>query len=90
MLREDHHPDHPMAASTRDPTTDWLLISGNFVAGRVHGPAGGPRRDPHWALLTSGPMQGPGVSAGWAESVEAAKGQLIAAWQVWLGWAELG
>jgi hypothetical protein len=90
VLLKEHHPDHPMSATTCDPMTDWLLISGNFVAGRVQRPAGGPRHDPHWALLASGPMQGPGESAGWAESVEEAKGQLIAAWQAWLGWAELG
>jgi hypothetical protein len=89
VLLRDHDPDHPMPATTCDPATDGLLISGNFVVGRVHRPAAGPRHDPHWALLTSGPMQGPGASAGWAGSIGAAKEQLLVAWQAWLGWAEL-
>jgi hypothetical protein len=89
-LTKDHlAPSHPMLTTTRDPTTDWMMISGGFTAGRVFRPAAGPKHDPHWKLLTSGPMQMPGSSSGWANSIDAAKEELLRAWQAWLEWAEL-
>jgi len=48
VLTRDHFAgDHGMLKTTCDPTTDWLLMSGGFSAGRVHRPADGPRQDPH-------------------------------------------
>ena len=81
--------DHPMMTATCDATTDWLMISGGFAAGRVFRPVAGPRHDPHWMLFTSGPMRMRGTSAGWADSVEEAKANLLRAWHAWLEWAEL-
>jgi hypothetical protein len=78
-----------MLRTTCDTATDWLMISGEFVAGRVYQPANGPRHEAHWMLVTSGPMQMPGSSAGWGESIDAAREQLLASWQAWLKWAEL-
>ena len=69
---------------------EWRLLSGGFRAGRVHRATIGPRRDPRWEVLTSGPMAMLGVSAGWADTVDEAKAQLLDAWQAWLAWAELG
>jgi hypothetical protein len=50
-----------------EDVTDWLMLAGDFVAGRVHRPAEGPRHDPHWMLLPSSPMAMPASSWGWAE-----------------------
>ena len=90
LTKDELPPGHGMLKTTCDPESDWLLMSGGFVAGREHRPAGGPKHDPHWGLLTSGPMAGGVVwSGGWAESIDAAKEHLLAAWQAWLRWAEL-
>jgi hypothetical protein len=87
VLTKDHLPDHPMTTTTGDPTTDWLLISGNFVAGRVHRPAQG--HDPHWRLLGTSSTECPTPQAGWADTIDGAKAALLDAWQAWLEWAEL-
>jgi hypothetical protein len=76
-----------MTTTTGDPTTDWLLISGNFVAGRVHRPAQG--HDPHWRLLGTSSTECPTPQAGWADTIDGAKAALLDAWQAWLEWAEL-
>ena len=68
---------------------DWRLLSGGFLAGRIHRPTSGPRRDLRWELLTSGPMAMPGASAGWSDSIDGAEAALLSAWRAWLEWAEL-
>jgi hypothetical protein len=83
-------PDHPINRTTCEPATDWMLMSGGLTVGRVFRPAAGPKNDPLWMLLMSGPMAMPGASAGLANSIDAAKGELLAAWQAWLEWADLG
>lgn len=60
----------------------WLLISGEFGAGRVY-------RDLHWMLLGMSPTHTPGQRVGRAPSVKEAKAELLSAWQAWLEWAEL-
>jgi hypothetical protein len=73
-----------------DAASDWLMFSGDFVAGHVHRPAGGPRHDPHWILLGTSATEYPDPRAGWANSIDEAKEDLQRAWQAWLEWAELG
>jgi hypothetical protein len=88
VLTKDHRPQLLRLADDR--TTDWLLHSGGFLAGHVHKPAVGPRQDPHWMLLGASSTQCPGPRAGWADSIDGAKEDLLRAWQAWLEWAELG
>jgi hypothetical protein len=86
VLTEDHQPQRFVPAYEEE--TDWLLVSGDFVVGRMHRPPGGPRHDPHWLLMgtrTSVPAE----RGGWADSIEAAKANLLSAWQAWLECAEL-
>jgi hypothetical protein len=68
---------------------DWHLLSGGFLARRVHRPGSGPRHDPHWMLLGTSNTECPGPRAGWAERIEAAKADLMRAWRAWREWAEL-
>jgi len=68
---------------------DWLAISGEFVAGRVHRLTDGPLRGPHWMLFGVSAIDAPGPRAGSAERIDGAKARLLEAWQVWLAWAEL-
>jgi hypothetical protein len=84
---EEFRPE--LLGRAEDPTTNWLLLSGGFVAGHVYRPAVGPRQDPHWMLLGTSPTECPGSRAGWEESIDAAKRHLLDAWQAWLEWAEL-
>jgi len=71
-----------------DDETDWLLLSGSFVVGRVHRPLAGPRHDPHWALTGPRKPQAP-LEQGWTDSIDDAKAKLFGAWCEWLRWAEL-
>jgi hypothetical protein len=87
VLTNDLRPQ--LLAPADDPTTNWLLLSGGFVAGHVHQPAVGPRHDAHWMLLGASNTECPGPRAGWAENIDLAKGQLLEAWHAWLEWAEL-
>jgi hypothetical protein len=87
VLTKDHRPE--LLGLADDPMTNWLLLSGGFVAGHVHQPAAGPRHDPHWMLLGTSATECPGPRAGWAESIDLAKEQLLKAWHAWLEWAEL-
>jgi hypothetical protein len=88
VLTKDHRPE--LLGRAEDPTTNWLLLSGGFMAGHVHRPAAGLRQDPHWMLLGTSSTDCPGPRAGWAESIEEAKADLLNAWLAWLEWAELG
>jgi hypothetical protein len=86
VLTKDHRPQ--LLAPADDATDDWLLVSGEFVAGHVHRPAGGPRRDPHWMLLGKSTTEcRAGVPAGPTTSMS--EEYLLGAWQAWLEWAEL-
>jgi hypothetical protein len=60
---------------------DWHLLSGGFLAGRVRRPTNGPRHDPHWMLLGTSATECPGPRAGWGDSADAAKEDLLRAWQ---------
>jgi len=69
--------------------TDWVLMSGGFVVGRVHRPLIGPRHDPYWALTGAHTPQAGFEQRGWAQSIEDGKSKLFSAWCAWLRWAEL-
>jgi hypothetical protein len=86
VLTKDYRPQH--MAPAHEEATDWLLISGGFVVGRVQRPSDGPRHDPHWSLLGT-TKAAPIEQAGWADSIDAAKAAVLSAWQAWLEWAEL-
>jgi hypothetical protein len=88
VLTKDARPEFLERAG--DAASDWLMFSGDFVAGHVHRPAAGPRHDPHWILLGTSATEYPDPRAGWANSIDEAKEDLQRAWQAWLEWAELG
>ena len=69
-----------------EDATDWVLVSGEFVVGRVHRPLVGPRHDPHWALTGPRSPQAPLEQQGWADSVDDGKAKLFGAWCAWLRW----
>jgi hypothetical protein len=69
--------------------TDCLLLSGNFVVGRVHRPLAGPGHNLHWSLTGPQTPQAPFEKQGWADSVDDAKAKLFNAWCAWLQWAGL-
>jgi len=69
--------------------TDWLLLSGGLVVGRVHRPLSGPHHDPHWALTGLHTPQAPIDQQGWTDSIDDGKVKLFSAWCAWLRWAEL-
>jgi hypothetical protein len=69
--------------------TDWLLLSGSFVVGRLHRPLTGLRHDLHWSLTGPHTPQAPLEKQGWAHSVADGKAKLFDAWCAWLQWAEL-
>jgi hypothetical protein len=69
--------------------TDWLLVSGSFVVGRLHRPLAGPRHDLHWSLTGPHTPQARIEKQGWADSVEDGKAKLLRAWCAWLQWAGL-
>jgi hypothetical protein len=83
VLTKDYRPQH--IAPIHEAATDWLLISGGFVVGRVHRPSAGPR---HWSLLGT-TKAAPIEQGGWADSIDAAKADLLSVWQARLEWAEL-
>jgi hypothetical protein len=87
ILTKDHQPRN--LGPAYEDETDWLLISGGFVVGRVHRPAAGMQHDPHWAFLAGTGNSAPIELGGWADSIDAAKAGLLNAWQKWLEWAEL-
>jgi hypothetical protein len=69
--------------------TDWVLVSGGLLVGRVHRPLMGPRHDPHWAITGLRTPKAPLEQHGWADSVDDGKTNLFSAWCAWLSWAEL-
>jgi hypothetical protein len=74
---------HSMRPTTCEPSTDQMLISGEFAAGRVYRPSAGPVHDPLWTLITSGPMKMLGRQSGWTASIAAAQAELLEAWGRW-------
>ena len=87
VLTKDARPEFLERAS--DAASDWLMFSGNFVAGHVHRPAGGLRHDPHWILLGTSATECPYPRAGWANSIDEPKEHLLDAWRLWLEWAAI-
>src|SRR5262249_46807471 len=77
---KDHQPRS--LGRAYDDETDWLLLSGSFVVGRVHRPLAGPRHDPHWALTGPRTPQAP-LEQGWTDGIDDAKAKLFGAWCAW-------
>jgi hypothetical protein len=71
---------------------DWLLYCGGWQVGRVHRPGGRPSLAQVYAWSLTGPYAPPAVpltDRGEADTVEAAKEQLIEAMRSWAMWAGL-
>jgi hypothetical protein len=75
--------------SAYEEETDWVLVSGGLMVGRVHRPLMGPRHDPHWALTGLRSPRAPLEQQAWADSIDDGKAKLFGAWCAWLRWAEL-
>ncbi len=87
ILTRDHNPRN--FGRAYDDETDWLLLSGNLVVGRVHRPLTGPRHELHWALTGPHTPDAPIEQQGWTLSIAGAKTKLFGAWCAWLRWADL-
>jgi len=67
---------------------DWLLLSGEFVIGRVLRDRSGPQAG-RFAWSLTGPQGGPTSNYGMAGTFEEAQGELLTAWRRWQMWAEV-
>jgi len=67
---------------------DWLLLSGEFVVGRVL-PPGTDRGLFNWSMRGPHSSKVPRPNRGSAKDLESAKAELLASWQRWQEWAEL-
>jgi hypothetical protein len=81
-IRTKDHAHPPFTAKDQD---DWLLLSGDFVVGRVFREMTGPSAGSVlWKL--SG-LHGLSAGAGSTESVETGQRELLAGWREWQAWA---
>jgi hypothetical protein len=68
------------------PEDDWLLVSGEFVVGRVLRDRSGPQAARYsWSM--TGPHGAPIDNHGMVDSLEQAQEELLAAWRRWQEWA---
>jgi hypothetical protein len=81
---KDHFP-RPIAPRYEDD--DWLLLSGEFVVGRVLPASGGTKTQLNWSLTGPHTPEAPVERGGTADDVESAKAALLAAWRAWQYWA---
>ena len=64
---------------------DWVLLSGQFVAGRVFRETSGPNADRVvWTLIG---LHGLAAAKGIADSLESGKAEVLAGWRQWQAWA---
>ena len=81
-IRTKDHSHPPFTAKDED---DWLLLSGEFVVGRVFRETTGPNAG--CVLWTLSGLHGLSVGVGSAESIETGQSELVAAWREWQAWA---
>jgi hypothetical protein len=84
---KDYKPSNFLPISEDD---DWLLLSGEFVVGRVL-PPGANRvgRLFNWSMTGPHGPKVPRPNRGSANDLESAKAALLASWRRWQEWAEL-
>ena len=83
-IRTKDHAHPPFTAKDED---DWLLLSGDFVVGRVFREMTGPNAGSVlWKL--SG-LHGLSAGGGSAQSVETGQRELLAGWREWQAWASV-
>ena len=78
----------PSNFSPKSEDGDWLLLSGEFVVGRVL-PPGAVRGLFNWSMTGPHNPKAPRPNRGSANDLESAKGALLASWRRWQEWAEL-
>jgi hypothetical protein len=81
--------DHkPLSSTPPYGQDDWLLISGNWVVGRVLPASGDPQRGRYkWSLTGPHTPEAPMPKGGTEPDAERAKDALLAAWRAWQFWA---
>ena len=78
--------DRFLTLQTAHPVEDWVLVSGEFVVGRVLRDRSGPQAGRYsWSL--TGPHGSPIDNHGIAETFEEAQDALLASWGRWQEWA---
>ena len=83
----DYKPSNFLPKSEDD---DWLLLSGEFVVGRVLPPgADRVRRLFNWSMTGPHSPKVPRPNRGAEKDLESAKTALLASWRRWQEWAEL-
>ena len=84
---KDYKPSHFLPKSEAD---DWLLLSGQFVVGRVLPPGADRVRDLfYWSMTRPHNPKAPRPNRGFANDLEGAEAALLASWRRWQEWAEL-
>jgi len=73
--------DHSHSQFTAKDEDDWLLLSGEFVVGRVFREPAGP------GPVDVDGLHGLSAGAGSAEAIETRQPELLAAWREWQAWA---
>ncbi len=79
---------HTASWAARHPDDDWLLVSGEWMVGRVLpvGGMGGQQRYT-WSLTGPHTPQAGVPIGGEAGGIDEAKGALLASWRRWQAWA---
>ncbi len=79
---KDRKPSPPLPPKGED---DWLLLSGEFVVGRVFREESGPHAGRVlWTLMG---LHGLAAAKGVTDSIEKAQDELLASWREWQQWA---
>jgi hypothetical protein len=77
----------PSPHKRRYADDDWLMLSGEWVVGRVSPAYGGPHAGCNWMLTGPHTSSAPISTRGTAESADAAKAELLTSWRRWQEWA---
>jgi hypothetical protein len=79
---------HDMAFEPAEPEDDWVLVSGEFVVGRVRRDESNPEAGRFSWSLTG--LQGASIgNHGMTGTLDAAQAELMAAWRLWQMLAEV-
>jgi hypothetical protein len=77
----------PSPHKPRYADDDWLMLSGEWVVGRVSPAYGGPHTGCNWMLTGPHTSSAPISTRGTGESADAAKAELLTSWRRWQEWA---
>lgn len=84
-ISDERSPPFPHAPDYEDD--DWVLLSGQYMVGRVTRQPERPNAG-EFAWSVTGPF-GPINTGGFARTLDQAQEQLLTAWRQWQDWAEL-